>query len=176
MQRMTSIGLPKPSRGRWRWCLRAVLCLGPALGLPAQADDATAGWAPVADGVLAECRGGFDLGNGLVVSLSIERLLSVNGNVVASSQLNLADVGKAGGADALQAFQAMQAGAGNQMLQAATAAPTPMTALVLQNSANDQLLRGQTTINTTVNSLAILKDLNFGDSLRQALSTAIPVR
>ncbi len=160
MQYVERSGLAWLHRGRWRWCLPAAFCLA----LPAQAADATAGWAPVADGVLAEARGGFDTGNGLVVSLSIERLLSVNGNVVASSQLNLADIGRAGGTDTLQA------------MQAATAAYPSMAALVLQNSASDQLLRGQTTINTTVNSLAILKDLNFGDSLRQALSTAIPVR
>lgn len=158
----------------------AAACLPAAwsLVLPARAGEpgvAMATWQAVEDGVLAEARGGFDIGNGLLVSLSIERLLSVNGNVVASSQLSVADMGKAAGADALQAMQIVQNGTGNHV-QAAMMANAPMAALVLQNSANDQLIRGQTTINTTVNSLSILKDLNFSDSLRQALSTAIPVR
>ena len=155
----------------------AAACLPVAwsLLLPASAGEhgaAMAGWQAVEDGVLAEARGGFDAGNGLLVSLSIERLLSVNGNVVASSQLSVADLGKAASADALQV---VQNGVGNHV-HAAMMANAPMAALVLQNSANDQLIRGQTTINTTVNSLSILKDLNFSDSLRQALSTAIPVR
>jgi hypothetical protein len=107
---------------------------------------------PVDDAVLADARGGFETGNGLLVSLSVDRALSLNGNVVASDRLALAGEG-------------LLHGLGQ-----------PLAALVLQNDANGQLIRSQTTINATVASLAALKSLNFADSLRQALATPVVPR
>jgi len=144
-------------------------------------------WQAVPEAELADARGGFDAGGGrlmstaLVVSFSIERLLTVNGAQVAADRLALA--GEGGSAVARHeaaALRAVQVGQGNQLLpsittgEAALAGAVP--ALLLQNTANGQFIRAQTTINTTVNSLATLKELNFGDSLRQALATAAAPR
>lgn len=147
-------------------CLLPMLCWTALASAPAttRAADAggTDGWVPVAEAVLADARGGFDTGNGLLVSLSVDRVLSLNGNVIASGQLSTAGA-------AQPAFQFARIGEGSALLQAAQ----PLAGLLLQNSANGQLIRSQTTIDATVNSLSILKDINFGDSLRQSLSNAI---
>jgi hypothetical protein len=135
----------------------------------AWADDPLADWAPVDDAVLADARGGFETGNGLLVSLAVDRLISVNGNVVASSKLALDEL--AGMGTRPSGFQYAAVGEGNAL--ALTGSLQPLAGLVLQNSANDQLIRSQTTINASVNTLSTLKGLNFGDSLHQALSTAI---
>ena len=147
-------------------CLWPVLCWTALASVPALARASDAhqldDWAPVAEDVLADARGGFDTGNELLVSLAVDRVLSLNGNVIASSQLSTADAARS-------TFQIARIGEGNALVQAAQ----PLAGLLLQNSANDQLIRSQTTIDATVNSLSILKDMNFGDSLRQSLSTAI---
>ncbi len=150
-------------------CLLATLCWAVLASAPvaacASGAGETADWVPVDEDVLADARGGFDGGNGLLVSLSVDRVLSLNGNVIASGQLSTADAAR-------PAFQIARIGEGNALLQAAQ----PLAGLLLQNSANDQLIRSQTTIDATVNSLSILKHMNFGDSLRQSLSTAIVPR
>ena len=151
-------------------CLWPVLCWTALASAPALARASDAGaakaWAPlaapVADHVLADARGGFDTGNGLLVSLAVDRVLSLNGNVIDSGQLSTTDAARS-------TFQIARIGEGSALVQAAQ----PLAGLLLQNSANDQLIRSQTTIDATVNSLSILKDMNFGDSLRQSLSTAI---
>jgi hypothetical protein len=48
-----------------------------------------------------------------------------------------------------------------------------MAAVLVQNSLNDQAIRTQTTISTTVANLALLKAVNFESSLRDALSGAV---
>ena len=47
---------------------------------------------------------------------------------------------------------------------------------VIQNSLNDQLINNQTSINATVNTAGMLRALNFGTSLNNALSTAVAPR
>ncbi|GGY22057.1 hypothetical protein GJV26_29500 [Massilia dura] len=139
----------------------------------ARADSPPDGWLAVDETLLAGSRGGFDAGNGLLVSLSVDRLLSLNGNTIASSQMAVPDVAKAAAAGiGTASFHTAQFGAGNALLLE----NPPAMGLVLQNSVNNQLIRAQTTIDATVNSASIMKDLNFGDSLRQALSTAIVPR
>lgn len=155
---------------------------GAALLCGAAAARAQAGvgdWRPVDDAVLAEARGGFDVGGGLVLSLGIERVASVNGGVVASGAVNIADVsrlsaeqaGRAGAA--LSALTLLQNGAGNGY---AAALPSALGPTVIQNSLNDQVLATRTVINASVNSLDFFKAINFQDGLRSALSDAIGVR
>ncbi|NRR29697.1 hypothetical protein HSX11_05820 [Oxalobacteraceae bacterium] len=133
--------------------------------------------AAVADAALEDYRGGFDIGGGLIVTLGIERLVSINGNIVASSNFSIADVAKMSSSEAQMANEAVSAltlvqnGAGNVYLPGAT--PPALGTLLIQNSENDQLIRSQTTISTAVNSLSMLKSLNFGDSLRDALNNAV---
>lgn len=148
----------------------------PALADPNPFDDA----APVADSELAGVRGGFETPGGLLVSLGVERLVSINGAVVASSNFSISDVTKVSAAeaqlasDAVAAVTLVQNGSGNVFQQDTTM--SSLGALVIQNSANDQLIRSQTTISTTVNSLSLLKSLNFEGSLRDALNSAVGSR
>ncbi len=152
--------------------LTLCLCCAPALARD-PADD----WVAVDDSRLADARGGLDAGNGLILSLGVERLVSINGNVVASSNFSISDVGKLAAGDsrlpgeAVAALTLVQNGAGNVFAPALTGQAAG--ALVIQNSASDQLIRSQTTISTVVNSLSLLKNLNFEGGLRDALSNAV---
>jgi hypothetical protein len=125
-------------------------------------------------------RGGFETSNGLVVSLGIERLVSINGNVVSTTQFNIADMARMSSAeaqiarDALQPFHLVQNGPGNSFT--ADDMPQLMSALLIQNSVNDQLIRSQTTINASVNTLATLKSMNLEATLRQALANVVGPR
>lgn len=150
-----------------------------AVALLAAAASAADGadWIPVGSEVLAQARGGFDLGGGLVMSLGLERSVSINGNIVSSASFSIPDVSRLGSAQAALADAALgtlsllQNGAGNSFL------PGPLTqagaGTVIQNSLNDQVLRTQTVINTSVNSAELLKNINFQDSLRTALNNAV---
>ncbi|MFS2008160.1 hypothetical protein ACEN9F_31590 [Duganella sp. CT11-25] len=138
--------------------------------------DPTGDWGAVDDSTLEQARGGFDLGNGMLVSLGVERLVSINGSVVVNSRFSIADMTQLSAAEARTVSDALaaavvQVGPGN------TVDPTlpaqTLGALLIQNSANDQAIRSQTTINTTVGNLAMLKAVNFESALRDALSSAV---
>ena len=151
----------------------ALLC--GAGGVPAQPNDAGQ-WQPVDDAILAGARGGFDLGNGLVMSLGMERVVSVNGEVISSSAFNIADVSKLNSEQAgfagteLSSLNLLQNGAGNSFV---ATLPQTVGATVIQNSLNDQVLATRTVINTSLNSSELLKAINFQDSLRTALSNSV---
>lgn len=153
--------------------LLSLLLTLPTLAAADPFDDA----APVAETALAATRGGFETPGGLQVSLGVERLVSINGAVVASSNFSISDVTNVSAAearlasDALASVTLVQNGGGNVFQQ--DGALPAAGALVIQNSVNDQLIRSQTTISATVNSLALLKSLNFASSLRDALNTAV---
>jgi len=125
------------------------------LALPAMAQGPPEGWTPAPEAQLEQARGGFETGNGLLVALGVERMVEVNGVVVARNRVELADVGRL--ADSAQARDAL--------------AP-----LLVQNNANGQLIRSLTTIDLTVNALSTLKGLNLEGNLRQALSSAVVPR
>jgi hypothetical protein len=134
---------------------RAIGGLLLVLALPAMAQGPPQDWTPAPDAQLEQARGGFDNGNGLLVALGVERMVEVNGVVVARSRVELADVGRLG--------LAPDAGAA-------------LAPLLVQNNANGQLIRSLTTIDLTVNALSTLKGLNLEGSLRQALSNAVVPR
>lgn len=159
---------------RYRMAAMALAC-GLAIS-PSMASDLPGdGWQAVDDVTLEQARGGFDMPGGLNLSLGIERLVSINGEVVASTSFMIDDVSRLSVAEASQARAALSAmnvvqnGAGN--LFAAGALEQTMAGTVIQNSLNDQVLRSQTIINTSVNSLELLKIANFQDTLQNALDT-----
>ncbi|CAN7398855.1 hypothetical protein LJR289_002411 [Pseudoduganella sp. LjRoot289] len=160
-----------------RW-IAAALC---GMTISAGADGLPPGWTPVADSTLEAQRGGFDGGNGMLVSLGIERLVSINGGTVASSQFNIADLSRvtAGEAllarEAIQPFMVVQNGLNNgiSLPDGAQQASQAMSALLIQNSVNDQLIRSQTTINASVSGLSMLTGINLESSMRAALSGAL---
>ena len=125
------------------------------LAMPAMAQGPPPGWTPAPEAQLEQARGGFESGNGLLLALGVERMVEVNGVIVARNRVELADVARLAGAPDAQAA---------------------LAPLLVQNSANGQLIRSLTTIDLTVNALSTLKSLNLEGNLRQALSNVIVPR
>ena len=124
-------------------------------------------------------RGGFLTADGLVVTLGLERLVSINGNVIERTQMQLGDIGKLArgegtlARDALGELRLIQNGDVRTM---AGNAQNLLGGTVIQNSLNDQVIKNQTSINATVNTAGMLRALNFGTNLNNALSTAVAPR
>lgn len=126
---------------------------------------------------LDDVRGGFGYGDNLLVTLGIDRLVRINGNVVEQSTLQFGDVGKlASGetrlpADAAQGVRLIQNGQQSQV--AASLAGGALGGTVIQNSLNDQIISNQTTLRASVNNAGVVQTMNFNASLSQALNNAI---
>jgi hypothetical protein len=121
-------------------------------------------------------RGGFGYGDNLLVTLGIERLVQVNGNVVDLSSVQFGDVGKLASGQAQLSGDAL----GTRLIQngqparlAAGLAAGALGGTIIQNSLNDQMINNQTTIRASVNSAGVLQTMNFNASLSQALHNAI---
>ena len=128
---------------------------------------------------LEAARGGFLTDSGLVVTLGLERLVSINGSVVERTEMQLGDIGKlargeaALSSEALGELRLIQNG---DVRTLAGNAQNILGGTFIQNSLNDQTIRNQTSINATVNTAGMLRALNFGTSLNNALSTAVAPR
>ena len=135
-----------------------------------------AGARPVDNAVLAATRGGFVTPTGLTISLGIERLVLLNGDVVARSSVQIADIARL---DAAQAQQTRAALSSVNLVQSGAdtmnAAPmsTPLGGTLVQNSLNNQHIDTRTVINSSVNSVGMLTALNFQGSMGDALARAV---
>jgi hypothetical protein len=135
------------------------------------------GWNRVDTATLDQMRGGFTTPEGLAISLGIERMVSLNGEVVSRTNFQIANMGNISAdearqaRDALGAVQLVQNGPNNFAAGAALAAGGTF----VQNTLNGQTIQSQTIINSSVNSMSLLKDLNFQGGLRDALIRAIGV-
>jgi hypothetical protein len=144
-------------------------------GAPAHAA-ATDDWTPVADEQLEHTRGGFETPFGLALSLGIERVVSINGDVVARTSFAIADLNHMTEEQARQTREALssvkliQNGSDN-IYQAGESAHVA-GGVVIQNTLNDQLIQSRTVISSTVNSASLLKSLNFQGTLNDALTRA----
>lgn len=131
------------------------------------------GWEPVSEQQLEQARGGFTIPGGLELSLGIDRLVTINGDVVARTTLQIADLRAISAEEALRAREALSAttlvqnGAGNVYTGDA------ISGTFIQNSLSDQVIRSQTVISSTVNSTSLLKDINFNQSVRDAALQSI---
>ena len=128
---------------------------------------------------LDEARGGFLTGDGLMVNLGLERLVSINGNVVERTELQLGDIGKLARGEASLSTEAvgeLRLIQNGEVRTMAGNAQNLLGGTIIQNSLNDQMIRNQTSINATVNTAGMLRALNFGTSLNNALSTAVAPR
>jgi hypothetical protein len=138
----------------------------------AVADDGVAAWTAVDADTLDETRGGFETPGGLNLSLGIERVVSINGEVmsrtnVAISNLNTVTADQLAQArDALGSARLVQIG-GNNLVAPDLGLANGAT--LVQNSLNDQTIQTYTTISSTVNSMALIKDLNFHGTIRDAI-------
>jgi hypothetical protein len=137
-------------------------------------------WAPVDEEQLDQMRGGFTVPSGLTVSLGIDRLVSINGDIVSRTSFDIADLNHLSEEqarltrDALSSVKLIQNG-GDNIYQAGDASRV-IGGVVIQNTLNDQLIRSETVISSTVNSASLLKTLNFQGSLSDALTRAVSTR
>lgn len=144
---------------------------GRALDLDVPCCTPPTGWKQVGAGALAAMRGGFTTAGGLSLSLGVERLVSINGEVVARTNFHIANVGMISGAEARQArdtidsLTLVQNGPNNF---AAGDSLGVARGTFVQNSLNGQAISTQTIISSSVNSMSLLKDLNFLGGLRDA--------
>jgi hypothetical protein len=136
-------------------------------------------WVPVDGAALERMRGGFTTGSGLAVSFGIERLVTINGDIVARTSVQIADLNHLSvdqaqqTSAALSAVKLVQNGSDNIYLAAMSSQTLGGT--VIQNSLNDQVISSQTVISSTVNSVGLLRALNFQASLGDALARAAAV-
>jgi hypothetical protein len=120
-------------------------------------------------------RGGFDLPNGLKVSFGLSRVAFVNGNMVATTTLNIPDVSQmtAQQAQALATANMgslIQVGSGNAVQAGAL---PPLAGSVIQNTLNNQHIQALTTIDTSVNTLSLFKSMNLMSTINDALTSAV---
>jgi hypothetical protein len=128
----------------------------------------------LSDNRLTEIRGGFEADNGLRISFGIERAVYLNGNLVTTTSLNVADLGKlsAGQAQAAALGAAgslalIQSGSGNTFVPGAISPASVGT--VIQNTLDNQKIQTITRIDAVVNSAGIMRALNLQSSMRSAL-------
>ena len=138
-------------------------------------DISTAGWVALGEQRLDEVRGGFIDASGLQVSFGIERAIYLNGELVTTTRLNVADLaavsGGKSGATLTGGAALLQNGPGN-LIDSGTLSASSL-ATVIQNSLNGQHIRSVTTVNATVNSLGIVKSIDLQHSVRGALTDAL---
>ena len=160
-------------------CFHRSLRAGAAclLAATAQASAAPGDWVAVNAATLDGLRGGFTTGTGLAVSFGIERLVSINGTVVSRTSFQLANVG---GFDPEQVRQTgttlssvkLIRNGGDNMMLAGFSSDT-LAGTVIQNTLNDQRIDSRTTINASVNSMALLKAMNFNGNVSDAIARAV---
>lgn len=172
--------MPKPKPMPLTLALRLprLLCLAglAALAFPAFADP----WQAVDQATLASARGGFVAANGLSIALGIDRTVSVNGEVLAQTHIAIADLSQLSHAEAEQTSQALSSiklvQNGPDNIYRAPLSQQALAGIVVQNSLDGQLIRTDTVIHTTVNSMALLKAINVQSSLGDALLQAAAYR
>ena len=151
-------------------------CLWSILAVTSQVHAAPTGWVAVDAAVLSELRGGFTTPSGLKVSLGIERIVSINGQVQSRTSFELADIGRLSEAQAMQTRAALsdvkliQNGSANMTL--AAFADATIGGTIIQNSLSDQHIQSRTLINASVNSMGLLKAINFNGNVSDAIARA----
>lgn len=129
-------------------------------------------WVPVDPARLAEMRGGLLMPSGLSLSFGIERLVYVNGQLVASATLHIPDLARmtteqAHALAAINEGRVVQIGEGNRIDPGAGG-----NALVIQNTLDGQAISALTTLNVGVGTLGMLQELNSYEALHNALITS----
>lgn len=149
----------------------AGVCSGsPALAQEVRASSAPAAqghWKPIDPARLAAMRGGMQLPSGLSISFGFERVVYLNGDLIAGTRLHIPDVGRLTTEQAqalaeLQRGQVVQIGPNNRV-------EAPIAGgLVIQNTLDGQDIRSLTTLDVGVGTLNMFQQLNASDALSRA--------
>lgn len=158
--------------GPIRWAARMVLAAALA-PTPALADDQF--WLTTGDDRLAQMRGGFAIGPGLLVSFGIARTVELNGAVIARTSFHVDDLRSMNASQAQQLAQAaagtlVQNGAGNAFT---VDVQNGLAAMVVQNALSNQQIRTVTQIDAVTNGMGLMKSLNLSRTLGDALAGAL---
>jgi hypothetical protein len=132
-----------------------------------QATDPGEPWTPVPPERLEEMRGGFELPSGLLLSFGIERLVHVNGQLVASARLDIAGGQVEGDPSAFNQTLLVQVGEGNRF------EPTGLGGVVVQNTLDHQDIRISTRIDAQVGTLGVFQAIQHQEALQGALAGAV---
>ncbi|MET1162967.1 MAG: hypothetical protein ABWY48_10560 [Pseudoxanthomonas sp.] len=129
-------------------------------------------WIPMDPARLAELRGGLMMPSGILLSFGIERLVYVNGQLIASATVQIPDLARmtteqANALAAISEGRVIQIGEGNRIDSTAGG-----NALVIQNTLDGQNINALITLNVGVGTLGMLQELNSYDALRSALITS----
>ncbi|QSX75798.1 hypothetical protein HIV01_004555 [Lysobacter arenosi] len=138
----------------------------------AEADSLGEEWVAIDPALLEDMRGGFQTANGMSLSFGIERVVYVNGELLASTRVNIPDIGRMTQAQAQELAdfnqgQVIQVGEGNTFEPSAN-----FNGLLVQNTRNDQDIRALTTVNVGVDTLSAFQDLNTQQALQNAMVAA----
>ena len=130
------------------------------------------GWVAVDPARLDELRGGFMTSDGMALSFGIERAVFVNGELLATTRVQIPDVTRMSSeqAQALADFNkgmVVQVGPGNTFERGGNP-----NGILIQNTLNGQDIRALTTVNVGVDTLGAVQDLNTQSSLHNAMVTA----
>lgn len=125
-------------------------------------------WIPVDPARLANMRGGLQLPSGLSLSFGMDRLVYVNGDLVASTRVHIPDIAhmtpaEAAALVALNQGMVVQIGEGNVITQGSSA-----NGLLIQNTLDNQDIRALTNLQVGVDTLGMLQELNTYDALHNA--------
>jgi len=176
---------PRPTiapRGRTTCALVAAACAMLLVPTPATGDPElrSAGvWLAVSDHKLDDLRGGFDPGNGLLVSFGISRVVYINGDLVTQTTLDFGRLTDLTPAQATQiskqlaSLNLVQNGPGNsfQPQQNGTSFGT-----VIQNTLDNQHIVNETVINATSNAAGMIKNLNMQSTINDGIARAVGSR
>ena len=132
-------------------------------------------WMAVGDNTLDDLRGGFDPGNGLLVTFGISRAVYINGSLVTQTTLNFGQLNTLSAAQAAQlgkqmaALNLVQNGPGNlfEPQQAGT------SGTVIQNTLDNQHIVNQTVIDASSNGLGMVKNFNIQSTVNEGVARAI---
>jgi hypothetical protein len=125
-------------------------------------------WTPIDPARLMDMRGGMELPSGLMLSFGIERLVYVNGELIASATLSIPDISRMTTEQAqaladINRGMVVQVGEGNRI-----DAGTANGGLVIQNTLDGQTLESLTTLSVGVDTLGTLQQINAFDALHGA--------
>lgn len=128
--------------------------------------------APVVFDRLENLRGGFELPSGLQASFGFERVVYLNGELVATTRVSIPDL-SAITPEQAQALAAAKQTTLLQVGQGNTFDATSMSGgMVIQNTLDDQDIQVLTTLDIGTNMLGHYQDLNAEAALRDALIAA----